>query len=178
MFNHKDTLRAPTWQLHLKGQKLWHLCPPSQNSVLETAGKHDFFNQNYESSPELFDELNGLQGCSQDVTKAGDLIYYPEDYWHQTLNLETPTVSIGSTMLTAASYHILYKELLHECSSDPGDKPPTSNVQYQQTADMNAYWHGDDKKSDSFRVFPPHALLCNALPTCLQNWETVFSDIV
>lgn len=127
MFNHKDTLRAPTWQLHLSGHKLWHLCPPSQDEILEKAGKHDFFDPNYEETPELLGEL-GLQGCSQAVAEAGDLVYYPEDYWHQTLNLHTPTVSIGSTMLTAASYRILYDELLHECSGSADGATDTSST--------------------------------------------------
>jgi hypothetical protein len=214
MFNHKDTLRAPTWQVHLHGRKLWHLCPPTQDGILEKAGKHDFFDPNYEASPEL---LTSLKGCSQAVVGAGDLVYYPEDYWHQTMNLDTPAVSIGSTMLTAASYGILYEELERECNSDAGDKPRSStttatntdtdtatatssasgNVETQcvesgdsfsvcsseedttttttAAADAKPDVPVEENRKESFRVFPPHAMLCGALPACLRDWEQVFS---
>ena len=30
----------------------------------------------------------------QVVTSPGDIIYYPVDFWHQTVNLDTPSIAI------------------------------------------------------------------------------------
>ena len=46
--------------------------------------------------------LNLLQ-CYDDVVRAGDMVYYPMDYWHQTENLETPSVGcVGSSKMLNA----------------------------------------------------------------------------
>jgi len=33
--------------------------------------------------------------CYQTITRKGDAMYYPRDWWHQTRNLETPSVAFS-----------------------------------------------------------------------------------
>ena len=56
MFNHKDTLGAPAWQIQLTGQKTWHICPPDMDRCMYTAGDVDAFNPDYKRFP-LFLEV-------------------------------------------------------------------------------------------------------------------------
>lgn len=51
MFNHKDTLGAPAWQVQLTGQKTWHICSPDQDEFMYEAGEVDTFSPNYKKYP-------------------------------------------------------------------------------------------------------------------------------
>ena len=46
------------------------------------------------------------------------------DYWHQTMNLDTPSISIGSTLITESSVHIICNELIKECNGQNRIFPP------------------------------------------------------
>jgi hypothetical protein len=74
MFMHKDTLQVGSWQLQIEGSKHWKICTPSKTI-----------------------EESGL--CYETIVNTGDMIYYPPNYWHETMNLESPSVSISSTMV-------------------------------------------------------------------------------
>lgn len=110
MFNHQDTLLSPTWQLLLTGIKQWHLCPNSQSSYLYKAGEVNLFAPNYEDYPNVLKIK-----CYQFNQTKGDLLYYPGNYWHQTMNFETPTIGITGTFITKTSVRDLIKELRKEC---------------------------------------------------------------
>ena len=73
MFNHKDTLRAPTYQIQLSGSKKWHLCDSNQSAYIGRTGSWDAFNPNYVLYPET---LN--LDCYSSIVEEGDCIYYPE----------------------------------------------------------------------------------------------------
>ena len=73
MFNHKDTLRAPTYQIQLSGAKQWHLCDASQSELIGTTGAWDAFHPNYVLFPDTL-----KLSCQQGIVNEGDLIYYPE----------------------------------------------------------------------------------------------------
>lgn len=110
MFNHQDTLRSSSWQLQLKGRKRWHVCDPDQSRFLYRAGDVDMFDPDYEAYPLV---LNAT--CYDEVLEPGDMIYYPHAYWHQTLNLDTPTISITGTIVTPSNYRLLMEDLKSEC---------------------------------------------------------------
>eukprot|EP01038_Epipyxis_sp_PR26KG_P007514 gene7514-10236_t len=110
MFNHKDTLRTSSYQLQLKGRKKWHLCDPTQNEFLYKAGEIDLFHPNYRKYPKAINAT-----CYQFIAYPGDIIYYPADYWHQTLNLDTPTISIGSSIIIRQNFRKVQYELEKEC---------------------------------------------------------------
>ena len=99
MFNHKDTLRTSSWQVQLTGSKKWHLCGPSENGKMYKAGNVNTFKPDYESYPLFKDAV-----CHQFEVKAGDIVYYPMDWWHQTENLHTPSIALTGTLVTI-NYH-------------------------------------------------------------------------
>lgn len=110
MFNHQDTLLSPTWQLLLTGIKQWHLCSNSQTAYLYKPGDVNLFHPNYEDYPNILKIK-----CFQFNQTKGDLLYYPGNYWHQTMNFETPTIGMTGTFITKASVKELIRELRKEC---------------------------------------------------------------
>jgi ribosomal protein L16 Arg81 hydroxylase len=93
MFNHKDTLRTSSWQMQVSGRKKWHLCDNTESPLIGKAGDIDFFQPDYN----YYENIWKLE-CIVVVVGPGDFIYYPKDYWHQTLALDTPTVSISGNL--------------------------------------------------------------------------------
>jgi hypothetical protein len=125
MFFHQDTLQASAWQIQLVGRKQWHICPGRverhQNmSLLSSsgsashyyykAGTVNMFSPDYEKYPLIRDVH-----CHEYISTPGDLMYYPGDYWHQTKNLDTPTVSMTSSILLSPyDFFSVRKELKSE----------------------------------------------------------------
>lgn len=110
IFNHQDTLKASSWQIQFYGTKKWHLCDDSQSPFLYKAGQVDLFDPNYSLYP-----LAKLLSCYEFEVYPGDLVYYPGNYWHQTLNLDTPTISMSGAFVSKDCYKDLSQELLNEC---------------------------------------------------------------
>ncbi len=159
MFFHQDILQASAWQLQLQGKKKWHICPGrkdrSQNSATFTpptnaaptssndsyhyfyykAGDIDMFSPDYAKYPEIKKAV-----CHETTLFPGDLIYYPGDYWHQTLNLQTLTVALSSSMmLSPFDFYIVRKEMRRECGG-------------------------------TNRIFPRDEEFCKKLQRCFQLW--------
>lgn len=111
MFGHWDVLATSSWQFQAAGAKRWHICPPAQRPLLGDAGLFDGFYPDYASSPG-----SGGLSCFLDVVLPGEFLYYPRNYWHQTENLATPTVSLTSTLSDAGNHRGVANELRRECS--------------------------------------------------------------
>jgi hypothetical protein len=43
------------------------------------------------------------------------MIYYPRDYWHQTINLDPSNLAISSTISDHLNYDLISTELKNEC---------------------------------------------------------------
>lgn len=112
MFNHKDSLNSASWQIQLVGRKKWHICSSVDDHNLYKAGEINTFHPNYK----LFPKFRQVRTCSQLILSPGDMIFYPKEYWHQTLNLDTPTVSLTGTIVTSQNYESVIQELTAECS--------------------------------------------------------------
>jgi hypothetical protein len=88
MFMHTDNLPVGSWQLQLHGDKRWTVCPPL------VAG---------EDLPQCRELMNGVcmehEMCVETNLHAGDLLYYPPLYWHQTMCLTNPTLSFSGTVI-------------------------------------------------------------------------------
>eukprot|EP01031_Cornospumella_fuschlensis_P043618 gene43618-53343_t len=110
MFLHQDILLTAAYQIQLVGRKKWHLCDSSQSPYLYEAGDVDMFCPDYETYPLVEQAL-----CSEVVVHAGDLLFYPHDYWHQTHNLDTPSIAISSSVITQKGLPGLLRELQKEC---------------------------------------------------------------
>eukprot|EP01032_Pedospumella_encystans_P013288 gene13288-15307_t len=140
MFNHIDTLRTASWQLQLVNSKKWHLCSPEMSPFLYNPGDVDMFNVDYSTHPLV---LNA--SCYEVELQPGEILYYPADYWHQTLNLGTPSIALSSTLVTPLNYHLVITELRKECTDD--------GLQ---------------------RNFPYDEKMCNMLEQCYAHWLQTF----
>mmetsp|Transcript_22635 Transcript_22635/g.31016 ORF Transcript_22635/g.31016 Transcript_22635/m.31016 type:complete len:157 (-) Transcript_22635:1048-1518(-) len=121
MFSHQDSLRTASWQLQMAGRKQWHLCSPSQTPHLYTAGQVDFFRPQYYRFP-----LARNASCYQTSLSPGDLLFYPPDWWHQTLNLDTPTLALTGTLVTPSNYLFVKTQLERQCGG-AGDIFPATD---------------------------------------------------
>lgn len=111
MFLHKDTLRTSSWQGQLMGRKRWHICSNSESEYLyHKAGIVSAFSPDYSTYP-LFKNAT----CYLFTLQPGDILYYPYDYWHETLVLDTPTVSISGSIVSTKNHIEVATELDREC---------------------------------------------------------------
>lgn len=112
--------------VQIVGAKQWHFCSSLEdeamksnvvNERLQSASQQttpDLMNPDYVSFP----KLASATSCSKVTVHAGDLIYYPPDYWHQTKCLAMPTAAISGTVLPLddRSLAAVLKVILDECS--------------------------------------------------------------
>lgn len=108
MFSHKDRHSTSSYQAQLCGNKRWRVCDPDgflgDESMYATqrvqldgkARTADLGSaRNMSLGADLFDVdyeqrvLFRLARCYDDVTEPGDIIYYPANYWHQTMTMAT-----------------------------------------------------------------------------------------
>lgn len=133
MHNHQDFLRTASFQLQLAGRKKWNICPPTDSfwdghewvsrpgSAFAREG-HSYLGEpadvNMFSSKIDYVKHYGLVNatCFQVIVQPGDILYYPKDFWHQTLNLETPTVSISANVVSAECSNDVFDVLQKECA--------------------------------------------------------------
>lgn len=112
MFNHKDFLRTSSWQIQLQGRKKWHICSSLDDKKMYHAGEVDTFKPDYK----YFPKFRNVKTCTQFILYPGDLVFYPKDYWHQTLNLDTPTMAMSATIITSDCHVQVKQELQQECA--------------------------------------------------------------
>jgi hypothetical protein len=63
-----------------------------------------------------YDYLEPL-ACYESVVAAGDVIYYPAGWWHQTLNLDDLNVAISSSLLSRRDLDNFIAEIKRECEN-------------------------------------------------------------
>ena len=110
MFNHKDVMRMASWQVQLTGRKLWHICSPTQDEFVYTAGEVDTFKPDYERYPKMINA-----SCYQTISNPGDVMYYPRDWWHQTRNLETPSIAFSGSIISRRSQREFAEKMRQQC---------------------------------------------------------------
>jgi hypothetical protein len=112
MFPHQDTLAVGSWQAQVAGSKHWRLCSPESTAMRsKEQSRADQEDDSEEDSTPL-----GV--CYETTLSTGDLIYYPPFYWHETRNLETPSVSLSGTVVVEAYLNELRNMLRVECEDD------------------------------------------------------------
>jgi len=110
MFIHIDVLRTASWQGQVAGAKKWIICGPENKPYMYRAGQIDGWNWNKKQYP-LFEHAF----CYEDTVRAGEMVFYPKDYWHQTENLMTPSISASSTVIDQNNFEEIITELNNEC---------------------------------------------------------------
>lgn len=111
MFNHFDTLRTSSYQAQISGAKRWHLCAQNQSAYVGGAGQVNMFDPDYDAFP----QMRGA-ACYEDVVRAGDVVFYPMEYWHQTENYGA-SIAVTSTLADRFSFREVARELEQECVS-------------------------------------------------------------
>lgn len=85
---------ASTWQLQLMGRKEWHLVPPGRmaGALADAVGPWVYPPDAF--AREVADRPLGLRPirCTQ---KPGEVLYFPHQWWHATVNLDELTLSWG-----------------------------------------------------------------------------------
>ena len=112
MFNHKDVMRMASWQVQITGRKLWHICSPDQDEFVYNAGDVDTFKPDYKRYPKMVNA-----SCYQTITNPGDAMYYPRDWWHQTRNLETPSIAFSGSMINKHCHKEFAVKMREQCYS-------------------------------------------------------------
>jgi hypothetical protein len=152
MFFHADGFSTSTFVFQFVGRKRWTLCPPDpEMKVMYPAGKIDTFDPDRESVYREFERFRGAD-CADVVVHPGEVIYYPSHYWHQTLNLDRPCVSMAGRRIDGNNAHEVYGELLHRCRN-PGP-------------DITKQWPGAAPNLKK-RV-------CKAISGCFDLWKDMF----
>ena len=111
MFNHKDTLRTSSFQAQVKGSKTWHICAPEQDRFMYGAGAVDFFNPDYRRFP-----LARNATCYKYTLRAGEMMFYPRDWWHQTYNEEGENIAVSGTIADGNNFDSISEELSKDAS--------------------------------------------------------------
>jgi hypothetical protein len=112
MFNHYDVLPTASFQVQVHGAKRWHICAPDQRSFLYGVRNGvDAFYPDYSRHP-MFTHAR----CWEDVVQAGQIVFYPKSFWHQTENQVLPSVAYSSSILHSASYKDIIDEFRQVCA--------------------------------------------------------------
>jgi len=150
MFLHADTLGTSSWHTQVRGRKRWHLCPgtkkpyhtnaehlknPQMQSYCGAAGI-DTFDPDYRACPS-FREAN----CFETILHPGETLYFPSNWWHQTVALDAGTVSVSGTLVTQGNGEIVANEIQDDCNGANRVIPAASTR------------------------------LCAALRPCIQHWR-------
>jgi hypothetical protein len=152
MFFHADGFSTSTFVFQFVGRKRWTLCPPDpEMRVMYPAGQIDTFDPDRERVYREFERFRGAD-CADVVVHPGEVIYYPSHYWHQTLNLDRPCVSMAGRRIDGNNAHEVYGELLHRCRN-PGP-------------DITKQWPGAAPNLNK-RV-------CKAISGCFDLWKEMF----
>ena len=119
MFLHADGFETATYVTQFVGRKRWMVCSPKEGLKFGRAGLHDLFH------PETIDlniypHLKTID-CTDTIVKPGEIIYYPAHWWHQTLNLDTPTISMAGRRIDAHNYYEVAAGLKKKCNSEQYD---------------------------------------------------------
>lgn len=148
MFNHVDTLRTASFQAQLMGRKKWHVCGPSQNEYMYKAGAVDFFNPNYAVHPKARNA-----SCFLDTVKAGEMVFYPRDWWHQTENLEDINIAVTGTLVDGNNFDSVQEELTQDCERPSPviiPKNPKMCAELERCYDWwREAWQGDFKATSA-----------------------------
>ena len=148
MFVHQDAFKNAAWHFHICGEKRWHIMDTENEKKLKIytndgAAEVNCFAPNYKSHP-LFKDITNVY---MEGFTAGDAVYYPTNYYHQTHNVED--VNMTFTFSTVDKHN--YKDVISSCKGCCGKIYPT----------RRPYSFSDE--------------LCNELENVYVYWENKYS---
>lgn len=109
MFLHNDAFASSVYHLTVNGRKRWFVCSPEVAArYIRRAGSTDAFGDPAHFSQDF---IEAEKFCMEDVTHAGDILFYPSNYWHQTDNLDDDTVTLAVRRIDKHNYQRFAQEL-------------------------------------------------------------------
>mmetsp|Transcript_65224 Transcript_65224/g.155782 ORF Transcript_65224/g.155782 Transcript_65224/m.155782 type:complete len:367 (+) Transcript_65224:74-1174(+) len=169
MFFHQDGTASSSWQAQLVGRKKWTLCPHTETRFLSP--QVDTFSEAGQKDPKFSQAL-----CGQVEVNPGELLYYPGYWWHQTMQLESPSIGytgalvgtevnrkdIGSDGRPHAAF---YNDVQKKCA-----KCWTRGEEQRKCDDISLKWPG--------AAPPPFRVVCEEyLPQCFKLWDEHAKDL-
>ena len=92
--------------------------------------------------------LYAYAACGEVTLEPGEVLYYPAEWWHNTLSVDDLTVSVATRYVDTAHYESVWRDLQQKCAH-PGP-------------DIRLQWPG---------AAPPITdTVCGALDSCLSLW--------
>lgn len=168
MFFHKDHTAAGSWQAMIQGRKKWTLCPNTETHYFST-GMDIYNKQDHKRYPNF---AKGL--CGQVTVEPGELVYYPAYWWHQALQLDTPTIAYTGALVgteavrkttrdldgkSTKAHESFYNDLIVKC-----EKCWTKGQKQRHCDDISLKWPG--------AAPPPLRRICDRyLPRCYKLWD-------
>ncbi len=109
MFRHQDVMPVGSWQAQMLGSKQWTICAPAlpPSSIVGP--------------------------CYRATVEAGDVLYYPPHYWHETRNLASPSVALSGTVVVESRLGELMEHLRSKCgfsASESGSAAQTAGIAF------------------------------------------------
>jgi hypothetical protein len=145
MFNHADAFHTGVGHFQVVGRKKWHICSPKSTHLIYGPGEIFTHEVDYNRHP-LYAEAE----CGELITAPGEILYYPSEWWHNTLSLDTETISVATRYVDTKHYNAVWDALKWKCAN-PGN-------------DIRKQWPG---------AAPPiQTEVCEALDGCLRLWES------
>jgi hypothetical protein len=85
---------AKTWQMLFAGRKVWYLLPPGAwpRALADLVGPYLFPADAWADAVDALPNVAGLLRCEQ---LPGEILYFPDDWWHATLNDADYSVAYG-----------------------------------------------------------------------------------
>lgn len=113
MFDHQDALPVGSWQAQISGSKRFKICAPvDDTSITSEAAVETDGAASMDSSSGDVDEKGP---CMEGTSSAGDFLYYPPHYHHQTLNTEGPSIALSGTLILGRDKAEFRDLLVREC---------------------------------------------------------------
>ena len=77
---------ARTWQMLFTGRKVWYLLPPGvwPEALAKLVGPYLYPADAWAAAADALPSSEGLLKCEQ---LPGEILYFPDDWWHATLNV-------------------------------------------------------------------------------------------
>lgn len=133
-----------TWQMQLLGRKSWHLVPPGRlgGALADTVGPWIF-------PPSIWaDRIRNLplgQRPLSCVQQPGEIIAFPDDWWHATVNLDEVTLAYGRKPRSRAEPRQfpleMRGEIMRACEQFTAVEPVISNANAPQCDPHSCGWY-------------------------------------
>ena len=161
MFGHKDIIGMGGYQIQIRGRKRWHVCPDGANDEFMYV---DGFNPDYGEKPRFKNAT-----CHDFISKPGDVVYWPGNWWHQTL-VVGPTRSKRSSSSLSVQSEKRARASQSEISVGLSGSVVTASNYRRVNQQLKGACKGEGQVQLSQET-------CHYLPRCFRLWDEMFGSL-